>query len=710
MVNSDWIKKEKKYLSQLSTKSKLYDNTQTYSHNDYEKKSISSEVDISKYNEEFVLTITDISECLYYDNSKFVQEGNAITSKGSVSNYISILEKNLGFSSPSKEYAIDVDSDYLYHIEYQGDEGVNTDTLLFVIFYNDREKVEVNTLRIGQSSSFRPTNVAKTMRLALKMEGRGRFNFGKIVIKRRKNIEELSYMDYKKLGVEDEKEIADLVVACIFDEFTTECYKHECELLPITPYNWEAIFTLNNPDIFVCESAWEGNDGEWSRKVAYRDEDNIKILKNIIKYCKKRNIPTVFWNKEDPTHFDVFINTAKIFDYIFTTESNCISKYKNAVKKDNVYVLPFAAQHKIHNPIKTINRKHCACFAGSYYAHKYPERRRDIERLLDASKETIGIEIYDRKHGLNDKNFIFPERFRPFIVGKLNPFELEIANKGYDVMINVNSEKDSPTMFSRRVFEGLACGTPVVSAYSNGIKNIFGDLVVSSDNEEELKSEFNKLATDEAYYKEKRDNAIRQIMSEHTYSHRLKTICDIAGVKVKDFNDKLTIISKLSDISNLKNIIHEFDNQSYKNKELIILIKGDAPSLVNKLMDREDIRCIYDNYYEKERVHCEKVIKNNVVGYLDGNRKYPKDYFKDLMYAMRYSYSNIISYAQDDMSEYTYVPDAKIKQSVVNIDQLNTVDFYELIQMFNKNISCKKLFKSGNRIFAISKGGNYEKY
>lgn len=189
-----------------------------------------------------------------------------------------------------------------------------------------------------------------------------------------------------------------------------------------------------------------------------------------MKWCKDHDIPTIFWNKEDPVHFNSFIKTAQYFDFIFTTDEDSIPNYIENISHSNVFPLPFAAQPFLHNPIEVYERKNKACFAGSYYADKYLERQRDMNLLLEYAGK-YGLEIYDRNYGKDNVSFYFPENLKEFIVGKLQPHEIAKAYKGYKIALNVNSVIDSPTMFSRRVFECLACNTPVISTYSRGIEN-----------------------------------------------------------------------------------------------------------------------------------------------------------------------------------------------------------------------------------------------
>ena len=36
----------------------------------------------------------------------------------------------------------------------------------------------------------------------------------------------------------------------------------------------------------------------------------------------------MFWNKEDPPNFEHFVQTAKLFDFIFTTDESCVPRYQ----------------------------------------------------------------------------------------------------------------------------------------------------------------------------------------------------------------------------------------------------------------------------------------------------------------------------------------------------------------------------------------------
>src|SRR5690349_20961799 len=116
-----------------------------------------------------------------------------------------------------------------------------------------------------------------------------------------------------------------------------------------------------------------------------------------------------------------------------------------------------------------VERSTSPVFAGAYYRDRHIDRQRSLQMLLDAAMP-FGLEIYDRRFGHEDKAFGFPERFTERVKGALPYDQMINAYKAHRIFLNGISMHDSPTMFSRRVFELLACGTAVVSTESVGVE------------------------------------------------------------------------------------------------------------------------------------------------------------------------------------------------------------------------------------------------
>jgi glycosyltransferase involved in cell wall biosynthesis len=361
--------------------------------------------------------------------------------------------------------------------------------------------------------------------------------------------------------------LRDLKIACVMDEFTQHSFAPECTLLPLDPAQWQAQVEDFRPDLVFIESAWRGLEGKWSQKVSNPSPE----IMGLIDWCVKNRVPSMFWNKEDPVHFGGFQHIARAVDYVFTTDIDCIEGYRRAVGHDRVYLLPFAAQPASHNPIERFERQDAFCFAGSYYL-KYPERQRDFRNLIDMALKVAPVEIYDRNFLKPHPHYEFPPEYSKYILGSLPFDEIDKAYKGYVYGINMNTIKQSQTMFARRVYELLACNTIVVSNYSRGMRLLFGDLVVSSDDAAELSRRLSEISRDASNQRRYRLAGVRKVMAEHCYCHRLAFIASkMSGADVQAPTPEILVLAQPADAAEAARIRAAFLAQSHENRRLVMI-------------------------------------------------------------------------------------------------------------------------------------------
>jgi len=325
-----------------------------------------------------------------------------------------------------------------------------------------------------------------------------------------------------------------LRVASILDEMSAACFAPECDLVPLNLEGWREQLDEHRPDLLLVESAWNGNGGEWQYRIAEyprKDLVGLPALRALLDGCHERGIPTAFWNKEDPVHFERFAEAASLFDHVFTTDARCVEAYRALPGERTVDALPFAAQPRIHNPVAAVpERSASPCFAGAWYRDRHPDRRQSLEALLDAARP-YGLVIYDRRFGGDDAAFGFPERFAPHVLGKL-PYERILdVYKSHRVFLNANSVADSPTMCSRRVFELAASDTAILSTPGAALAALLGDgLVEEAGDGETAAVALERLLGDEGERTRRIRAARRVVFAEHTYAERLATIAATAGI------------------------------------------------------------------------------------------------------------------------------------------------------------------------------------
>lgn len=363
------------------------------------------------------------------------------------------------------------------------------------------------------------------------------------------------------------KSLSSLKMAVIMDEFTYSSYRHCCDVMQLDPSRWREQLEHYSPDLLFVESAWRGMDDAWKSKIAHCSTE----LRDVIDWCRARRIPTVFWNKEDPVHFEGFIATASCFDYVFTTDVDCISRYKANLGHDRVYLLPFACQPVTHNPIEQYGRHDAFCFAGAYYT-RFPERQKDLDTFIAALRSEAEIHIYDRNYGKDDPAFRFPEQYQSMIQGGLAFDQIDRAYKGYRYNINLNSVKQSQSMFARRIFDLLGCNTVTISNFSLGLKLLFGDLVFTTDSGERVHERLAPLLKDDLAYRRFRLAGLRKILSEHTYQHRLEYVLSKIDEQHPRVEKPLAImVACVSSQADAQQAHAIFCRQSWPAKRLVLI-------------------------------------------------------------------------------------------------------------------------------------------
>ncbi|WP_115261675.1 glycosyltransferase family protein [Micrococcus luteus] len=428
-----------------------------------------------------------------------------------------------------------------------------------------------------------------------------------------------------------------LRVACILDEFSTGSFGPEAELVPLTMRHWSVELAAGQPDLLLVESAWRGHRETWWNAV----HRNGPELQGILQWCRARGVPTAFWNKEDPVHFDTFLAAAAEFDVVFTTDLDCVPRYKEALGHERVHFLPFAAQPSQFNPVELFDRVDGCAFAGAYY-ERYPERIADLEELSNAlQSEGRRFDIYDRNLGKEAVGYTFPAQYRDLIVGgSLPPSLVNVAYKGYTLNLNLNSVKQSQSMFARRVFDVIASNTLVVSNFSRGLRTLFGNLVLTTDSGTELHRRLGLTEENPNGIERLRGMALRKIMREHTYAHRLEYVAKSAGVTLPPAKpERPFLISWARSEEASAALLRRFSRQSAGDWHLVIIDSEATQAQVND--PRIHIRpTMTDAFKLAERLGCTHL------GFLDEEDWHGPHYLEDMLHAFRWADVKAVGHAE----------------------------------------------------------------
>tara|TARA_B100000925_G_scaffold84786_1_gene60635 strand:- start:4514 stop:8599 length:4086 start_codon:yes stop_codon:yes gene_type:complete len=456
-----------------------------------------------------------------------------------------------------------------------------------------------------------------------------------------------------------------LKVACILDKFSYDSLSYEVELHSVPKENWRSFLEDGEFDFFLAESIWKGHDEQWIWAMSSPDSPNGIRLQSMLEYCSEIGLKKVFWNKEDPVNYEKFISTARCFDVIFTSDNRSISRYRKDCGHEKIYPMPFACQPVIHNPVRNKLPTYQTCFAGSWYIREHGDRKRQTKLLVDAAKN-YDLHVYDRFYGTNDRNR-FPEEYDEFVRGSLPYEECCMAYRSYKIFLNVNSVMNSDTMFSRRVFEILASSTHVLSTPSEGMENMLPDGVTVVDTLDDAKYALKQLIDDDEGRNKSAHLGYRQVMNNHTYTHRVGSILDKLGIDSEvEFSDpKISLITCTNRPEMISNILENYDRQLWENKELKLIIdceKKKFKQIVQQLKDRKDIHLelVKPGLSLGECFNLGMELSSgDFIGKFDDDDLYGPHYLSDQMLPFEYTNADIVgklcSFMYHEKSNSTYL-------------------------------------------------------
>lgn len=251
------------------------------------------------------------------------------------------------------------------------------------------------------------------------------------------------------------------------DEFSWQGWRHEGARRILPPrriarrWSWRCWLHrpgTAEPEFVLIESAWEN-----FRRLPERFSRPLELARAL----QREGIPVVFWNKEDPVHFERFLPIALASDVVLTTDADCLPRYREAGFRGPLEVMTFPVQPAIHRQYLPKDPDRSLFFAGTWRPH-HEERQAGFHDLVLPALE-YGLEIFARGGD-------WPEQCRPHVVGTLPYLDLLVRSSAYAIGLSVSSVKNSPTMFPRRVVEMAMADVLVLSDRCRALTERFPEI------------------------------------------------------------------------------------------------------------------------------------------------------------------------------------------------------------------------------------------
>jgi hypothetical protein len=430
------------------------------------------------------------------------------------------------------------------------------------------------------------------------------------------------------------KKKSNLKIAAIVSDRLYHGIRFEGEILLLTPENWVHTLCYGKPDFLLVESTWETSTGHWDMAQIPVSSEYI-ILHEIVRLAQQRSIPTVFWNTKDCKYHELYKDFCRYFDFVFCADIREVE----LLRKDGIRaeVLLPCVQPALYNPFRIYDYydafKIGVLFDGWVDIEKYNEH---LEVLKEMKKYDLAI--IESRYIIFSKRINNVTEFKDYFRGCVTEQARMVVLKYAKFYISFDHSISHRTTQVWAALEAAACHTPVLHNGNISDDDIRCEFAIIHENKEELLNDIKNYYQDEIPYNIVAHKSWRQVISKHTFAHRLQSICQSASIN-HDWMEypKVSIITPTYRQEQFKQCIKNYDNQTYPQKELIIIYNNNSnelPRLQELTNTYEDIRFIRlpEEYFAGACLHIGNIYATGEYCFrMDDDDTYGANYILDMI-------------------------------------------------------------------------------
>ena len=353
-------------------------------------------------------------------------------------------------------------------------------------------------------------------------------------------------------------------VGIIADEFLYKSFDATAELTMVTPSNYLEV--AEDVDLLIVATTWRGPNDVWSGLATPKSLTRAFLIDQVIPHFREKNLPVVFYSKEDPPNYAQFLSVAQAADYIFTSAEEVVVDYINDCPDARaVRALSFGVNPLHHSPVfSRRDRVKEVIFAGSWHVNKYPERRLAACQIFDGVIESSrDLVIFDRNWDLENERYFFPDEYVPYLAPSVDHGTLLKLQKLADFNVNLNSVIASETMYANRVIELQAMGSMVISNYNTGVNNKFPN-VLTAEASADVRDTIDRISDMDLYTVQM--EGLRRAYSDHLAHDRMADILRAVGIDHLTASPRIcAVVDETSD-----RLVKEIAGQTVREVDVIL--------------------------------------------------------------------------------------------------------------------------------------------
>lgn len=385
---------------------------------------------------------------------------------------------------------------------------------------------------------------------------------------------------------------SNLRIACVVSDRLYQGLQFEGEVFLLTPSNWRATLEHGAPDLLLVESFWESATGHWNLAQAGFGPD-AEELREVVATARRQGIPSAYWFTEDRAYHGHYHEMASHFEHVFCADVEEIDLLaKEGIEAE--YLAP-CVQPALYNPFRWSEYYDAldlgVLFDGWGELDRFPDDFTVLEEMLQEHH----LSIIESRYLMTWRQLkMAPEQYAGNILGCVTEKTRQLSLKYARVYATFDRTLSTETTRQWQALEAISSYLPVVHLGRFPDRDIRVGLAQAFENDLDFQVELLRMKEDDLYRQRVAHRAWRETLTQHTYSHRVNTICERLEI-THDWVEypKVSVITPTIRPDFVARAIENYTTQSYPERELVVVYNGELPSNLPEGTARDDVRVAY---------------------------------------------------------------------------------------------------------------------
>lgn len=389
---------------------------------------------------------------------------------------------------------------------------------------------------------------------------------------------------HPKLKVPPKSKVG-LQIATIASSYLNECLRETCTARSISADAEisEIMRVIENSDMLLVETSWVYQSKNWSQRIRKSTRTDNALITRLLSECRLRGIPTALWFTLDHTNLEMFAHLHGQFTHTFASDPAVMA----ALEGDGgpVTRLAPAVAPTLHNP-------YFEAHDGDQY------RRKDFGIASDSYRELCSFDsnsplpdimtpaldhlfwLFETRFTMRNNNARLRKDFRRRFLGCMQDVDRSTILKNSGIYLSgLTNTGGAHGERSRNMLEAMA-SKALVMTNAEPFLDAVEPYLRRVGTADEMRTALNETINNPHLHRMMTHLAYREVMQNHTYADRLKTIADTLGLDEEktagEGDPMVTALVPTMRPELLPFVLNGWRQHNYANREMVVLLHSDT--------------------------------------------------------------------------------------------------------------------------------------